>query len=104
LPEGSQFALYGKDCIVENGVCLLADRSALAGSAARMIDLVRILVREVNVPLNEAITMATENPARAIGFETKGRLTVGTDADLVVLSPEIEVVRTFAAGRVVWSH
>jgi N-acetylglucosamine-6-phosphate deacetylase len=48
--------------------------------------------------------MATENPARAIGFETKGRLTVGTDADLVVLSPEIEVVRTFAAGRVVWSH
>jgi N-acetylglucosamine-6-phosphate deacetylase len=104
LTEGSQFALYGKDCIVENGVCLLADRSALAGSAARMIDLVRILVREVNVPLNEAITMATENPARAIGFETKGRLTVGTDADLVVLSPEIEVVRTFAAGRVVWSH
>ena len=29
LPEGSQFALFGKDCIVENGVCLLADHSAL---------------------------------------------------------------------------
>ena len=36
LPDGSQFALFGKDCVVENGVCLLADRSALAGSAARM--------------------------------------------------------------------
>ena len=22
LPDGSQFALFGKDCIVENGVCL----------------------------------------------------------------------------------
>ena len=103
LPEGSRFTLFGKDCIVENGVCLLADHSALAGSAARMIELVRMMVREVNVPLHEAIAMATENPARAIGLETKGRLTVGADADLVVLSRQIEAVQTFAAGREVWS-
>jgi len=103
LPEGSQFALFGKDCIVENGVCLLADHSALAGSNARMIDLVRKMVREVNVPLHEAIAMATENPARAIGLETKGRLIVGTDADLVVLSPQLDVVRTFRCGEVVSS-
>src|SRR5215475_11792236 len=94
LSNGSQFALFGKNCIVENGVCLLADRSALAGSTARMIDLVRVMVREVNVPLNEAIAMATENPAREIGLKTKGRLTVGADADLIVLSPRLDVVRT----------
>jgi N-acetylglucosamine-6-phosphate deacetylase len=99
LPEGSQFTLFGKDCIAENGVCLLADHSALAGSAARIIDLVRAMVREVNVPLNEAIAMATENPARTIGLETKGRLIVGADADLVVLSPQLEVVRTFRCGE-----
>ena len=104
VPDGSQFALFGKDCIVENGVCLLADRSALAGSAARMINLVRIMVREVNVPLNEAIAMATENPARAIGLETKGRLIVGADADLIVLSPELEVVRTYRCGEQIWSQ
>ena len=104
LPEGSQFALFGKNCIVENGVCLLADHSALAGSAARMIDLVRVMVRDVNVPLNEAIAMAAENPARAIGLETKGRLVVGADADLVVLSPLLDVVRTFRCGDVRWSH
>src|SRR5678815_298429 len=104
LREESQFALFGKNCIVENGVCLLADRSALAGSAARMIDLVRMMVREVNVPLNEAIAMATENPARAIGLDTKGRLIVGADADLVVFSSQIEAARTFAAGRDVRSN
>jgi N-acetylglucosamine-6-phosphate deacetylase len=104
LPERSQFALFGKDCIVENGVCLLADHSALAGSAARMIDLVRMMVREVNVPLNEAIAMATENPARAIGLNTKGRLSVGADADLVVLSPQLDVVRTFCSGEVMSSQ
>src|SRR5215510_10760107 len=97
LPEGSQFALFGRDCIVENGVCILADHSALAGSAARMIELVRMMVREVNVPLNVAIAMATENPARAIGLETKGRLTVGADADLVVLSPKSRVLRVFSS-------
>jgi N-acetylglucosamine-6-phosphate deacetylase len=104
LPEGSQFALYGKDCIVENGICLLADRSALAGSAARMIDLVRTMVREVNIPLNEAVAMATENPASAIGLEKKGRLIVGAVADLVVLSPQLDVVRTFRCGEQIWSE
>jgi N-acetylglucosamine-6-phosphate deacetylase len=104
LPEGSRFTLFGRDCIVEDRVCLLADHTALAGSAARMIDLVRIMVREVNVPLNEAIAMATENPARAIGLETKGHLTVGADADLIVISPRIEVMRAFAAGREIWSY
>ena len=104
LREGSRFALFGKDCMVENGVCVLADRSALAGSAARMIDLVRTMVREVNIPLNDAIGMATETPARAIGLERKGRLFVGADADLVVLSPQLEVVRTFRCGEQIWSH
>ena len=99
LPNGSKFSLFGRDCIMEDGVCLLADRSALAGSASRMIDLVRAMIMKVNVPLHEAVMMATENPARAIGLEAKGRLEVGADADLVVLSPELEVVRTLACGE-----
>ena len=100
LPDGSRFSLFGNDCIVEAGVCLLADRCALAGSAAQMIQLVRTMVSKVNVPLNEAVAMATQNPARAIGLDTKGRLAVGADADLVVLSPELDVLRTFAAGEI----
>ncbi len=101
LPEGSRFRLFGKECLVENGVCLLADHSALAGSAARMIELVRTMVSKVNVPLQEAIVMATENPARAIGLATKGRLDIGADADLVVLSPELHLVRTYRGGELV---
>jgi N-acetylglucosamine-6-phosphate deacetylase len=103
LPDGSEFSLFGNQCIVENGVCLLADCSALAGSAARMVDLVRNMVRRANVPLHEAVAMATQNPARAIGLETKGRLVVGADADFAVLSPELDVVRTFRSGEQIWS-
>jgi len=104
LPDGSRFSLFGNDCIVEDGVCLLADRSALAGSASRMIDLVRTVVKKVNLPLHEAVAMATQNPARAIRIETKGTLNVGADADLVVFSPELQVLRTFAAGKEIWSQ
>jgi N-acetylglucosamine-6-phosphate deacetylase len=104
LPDGSQFSLFGKDCIVEGGVCLLADHSALAGSAARMVDLVRTMVREVNVPLHEAVAMATRNPARAIGLKSKGQLAAGADADFVILTPDLRVLRTFVAGEEIWSE
>lgn len=99
LKDGSKFSLYGNRCIVENGVCLLADRSALAGSASRMIDLVRNMVTKVGVPLHEAISMATDTPAFVIGLTGKGQFKIGGDADLVVISPELEVLRTFVAGK-----
>jgi N-acetylglucosamine-6-phosphate deacetylase len=102
LPEGARFSLSGLDCVVSDGVCLLADRSALAGSASRMIDLVRIVVSDVKIPLHEAVAMASTNPARALGATTKGRLEVGADADFVVLSAELEVRRTFVAGEEVY--
>jgi N-acetylglucosamine-6-phosphate deacetylase len=60
-------------------------------------------VMKVNVPLHEAVMMATENPGRAIGLEAKGCLDVGADADLVLLSPELRVLRTFIAGEEIWS-
>jgi N-acetylglucosamine-6-phosphate deacetylase len=102
LSKGARFSLSGLDCVVGDGVCLLADRSALAGSASRMIDLVRVAVNEVKIPLHEAIAMASANPARALGSRTKGRLEAGADADFVVLSSELEVQQTFVAGEEVF--
>ena len=98
LPDGSKFSLYGTKCITEAGVCLLADRSALAGSASRMIDLVRTMVTRVGVPLHEAIVMATDTPGFAVGLNNKGQLKIGSDADLVIISRELEVSRTFIRG------
>src|SRR5437763_4160679 len=101
MPDGSKFSLYGTTCIIEKGVCLLADRSALAGSASRMIDLVRTMVTKVGVPLHEAIAMATDTPAFVIGL-SKGQFKIGGDEDLVVISRELDVIRTFVAGEEVF--
>ncbi len=99
LPDESRFGLGGADCIVRNDACWVADGSALAGSASRMIDLVRQMVEQVGVPIHEAIRMATETPASAMGWKTKGRLQAGMDADLVVLTPDLEIVFTILEGR-----
>jgi N-acetylglucosamine-6-phosphate deacetylase len=103
LPEGGKFSLYGHECVVSGGVGMLSDQSAMAGSVSRMIDLVRTMVHAVEVPLHEAVAMATQTPARAIRLEHKGRLAVRLDADLVVLSPELEVRKTFCRGREIFS-
>lgn len=98
LPDGATFTLAGVECIVRDGACFLASGSALAGSRARMVDLVATMVREVGVPLHEAVAMATTNPARGAGSPRKGRIEPGADADLVVLSPDLEVLQTFVGG------
>jgi N-acetylglucosamine-6-phosphate deacetylase len=104
LPTGTEFTLSGRRCVVGDGVCLLSDRSALAGSASRMIDLVRVMVNQVGVPLNEAVAMATANPALALGLNAKGKLKPGADADLVILSRDLEVRRTLIAGERVFKN
>ena len=56
-------------------------------------------MREAGVPLVEAVRMATLNPARALKLSRKGILAPGADADLVLLSEDLEVVATFVQGR-----
>jgi N-acetylglucosamine-6-phosphate deacetylase len=98
LAEETTFQLAGKKCIVKNGACFLAEKGTLAGSASRLIDLVRAMIRNAEVPLPDAIAMASLNPAREAGLSDKGEIAVGNDADLVVLSPELEVMRTYFNG------
>ena len=64
-----------------------------------MIDLVRRMAREVGVPVHEAVRMATETPARAMGWDKKGVLEVGRDADLAILTPDLQMVRTFVRDQ-----
>ena len=98
LAEDTTFQLAGKKCIVKNGACFLAEKGTLAGSASRLIDLVRAMIRNAEVPLPDAIAMASRNPARETGLSDKGEIAIGKDADLVVLSPELEVLQTYVNG------
>ncbi len=103
LAEDKHFALGDIDCIVRDEVGLTADGAALAGSTATMIRLVRNVVELAGVSLVEGVRMATLNPARALGLDSsKGQIAENADADFVVLSPDLHVLKTFVGGRCVF--
>ena len=79
------------------------DDGRLAGSTLRVIDGLRVLIEDALVPVDAAINSCTKNPAEMLGFaDRKGKLKVGYDADLVVISPDYEVLTTFARGKEVY--
>lgn len=83
--------------IIEDGVCKLADHSSLAGSLATMDKLVQTMVQKADIPLADAIRMASETPARLINIaDRKGTLARGKDADILILDRKLNV-------RCVWS-
>ena len=61
--------------------------------------MVRRLVERAVVSLGEALTMAAETPARALGLEHElGLLAPGTRADLVILDDALELVEVWIGG------
>lgn len=86
--------------IIDDGVCKLADRSALAGSIATGDRLIRTLVERAEIPLHDAIRMASESPARLMGIlDRKGTLEKGKDADIIFLNDRFETQATFTEGE-----
>lgn len=88
--------------IIEDGVCKLADRSALAGSIATSDRLVRTMVQLAEVPLEDAVRMASETPAHIMGVHRrKGVLAKGKDADIVILDDKQNVRCVWQMGKVI---
>ena len=88
--------------IIEDGVCKLADHSALAGSIATMDRLIRTMVQKAEIPLEDAVRMASETPARIMGvLDRKGTLERGKDADIIALDRDLNVRAVWAMGELV---
>ncbi len=96
-PDGS-YKLHRHEVIVRDGAARLSNGS-LAGSVLTMIDAVRNMVELAGVPIEQVIPMATTTPARILRLEKrKGKIAVGMDADLLVLSPKFEILKTVIRG------
>ncbi|MEZ4863546.1 MAG: N-acetylglucosamine-6-phosphate deacetylase [Caldilineaceae bacterium] len=102
LPEGTRFRMGGMEYEVHDGVGMLLDRTAFAGSTTLLSQMVPILVNDVGLPLVEVIRMASLTPARIIGVaDRKGSLEAGKDADLVILDEALQPWSVLIKGRVV---
>ena len=88
--------------IIEDGVCKLADRSALAGSIATMDRLIQTMTFQAEVPLFDTIRMISETPAKIMGvYDRKGSLERGKDADILLLDKNLDVRAVWAMGKMV---
>jgi len=102
-PVGGSFAdfrLYRQRINLRDGRCTIAG-GTLAGSVLDMASAVRNCVRMLDLPLAEALTLATTSPAAFLGIDGwLGRLAPGYRADLVALDPNtVEILATWIAGR-----
>ncbi len=88
--------------IIEDGVCKLAERSALAGSIATMDRLIQTMTLKAEVPLFDVIRMISETPSKIMGvYDRKGSLERGKDADILLLDNHLEVRGVWAMGKMV---
>ena len=88
--------------IIEDGVCKLADRSALAGSIATMDRLIQTMTFKAEVPLFDVCRMISETPAKIMGvYDRKGSLERGKDADILLLDKNLDVRAVWAMGKLV---
>ena len=88
--------------IIEDGVCKLADHSALAGSIATMDRLVKTAVLKVGIPLADVIRMTSETPATIMHEEHHiGTLRKGYDASIVIYSPTVDLQFVMQMGHIV---
>jgi N-acetylglucosamine-6-phosphate deacetylase len=99
-PPGT-FTLSGRT-VVSDGKAVRLPDGTLAGSAATMPDLVRLMARTPGVGAARAISLASGVPARVLGERRLGRITVGACADLVVLDADLRVRLTMIRGVVIF--
>lgn len=98
LTDG-QYTLGGQDVFVKGPKATLAD-GTIAGSATDLMGCVRVAVKEMGIPFEDAIACATMNPAKEIGiYDVCGSITPGKTADLVLLDKEMNVKAVFVDGQ-----
>ncbi|MFA5881499.1 MAG: N-acetylglucosamine-6-phosphate deacetylase [Eubacteriales bacterium] len=95
------FEFGGRKVIVRDGAARLAD-GTISGSVISMAEAVKTIVEKVGLSLNEAVKMASANPAGILGLNSKGVLMPGKDADVVVLDRNFRVLMTIVAGKIVY--
>ena len=99
-PPGS-YSLSGRAVHSDGRVVRLED-GTLAGSAAAMPDLLRLMARLPGMTPARAVSLASTAPARVLGERLLGRIGEGACADIVILDAELRPRLTMIRGAVIF--
>jgi N-acetylglucosamine-6-phosphate deacetylase len=99
-PVGSRVSLGGRPITVRDTAAFLDD-DTLAGSTLTMDRAFRTLVGPAGLSLVDAAVLCATTPARELGLVGFGVIAAGAAADLAVLGPDLQVIRTYIGGELV---
>ncbi|GAA2159364.1 N-acetylglucosamine-6-phosphate deacetylase [Pedococcus bigeumensis] len=97
LSDGA-YTLGGLDVAVSGRVARLTGNGSLAGGVSTLLDQVRWLVRDLGIPLSDAVAAASTTPARALALTGSGSLAPGQHADLLVVDSQLVLHRVLRRG------
>ena len=102
MHEGEEFEFADQKVRIKGGKAVL-DNGTIAGSTLTLNYAVKNMVETAGARITEAVRMASLNGAKVLGIDRKkGILSVGRDADLVVLGDDYAVDMTIMGGKVVY--
>lgn len=103
MPDGVS-ELGGQVVIVKNGEARL-ENGTLAGSVLKMNNAVKNVMKFLNLPLEEVVKLASQNPAKNLGvFDQMGSIKEGKRADFVISDKDLNVVQTVRNGKVIYTN
>lgn len=105
MPDGPTMLGHhtnGLPCIIEEGVAKLPDRTAFAGSVATFDRLVRNMITMAEVPMHEAVKMATKTPAMIMNLTDRGEIAPGKRADIIMFNDHIDISFVMIKGTKVF--
>jgi N-acetylglucosamine-6-phosphate deacetylase len=100
LPDG-QYSLGGQAVTVRGPRATLTEQpGVIAGSATCLYDCMKHAVREMGVPLEDAVRAASENPARSLGIEADyGSLAPGRYGNVILADDALNIRHIIQKGE-----
>lgn len=95
------YSLGGQPIKVENNSARLVSNGALAGSTAKLNEVVKNFMEHTDLDINQAINLASINPAVSLGIDDKkGSIEIGKDADIAIFDKELNCHATIVEGKI----
>ena len=100
MPDG-KYSLGGQAVRVAGRKAALVSDGALAGSVTNLMECMRTAVKEMGIPLEQAVACASVNPAKSLGaYDQYGSISPGKKANLVLLDEQLQVKMVMKDGRI----
>ena len=98
LPDGIYESSMGTVRVNNHQVRLL--NGTLAGSQADMNQCVKNVYQHLGLTLNEAVSLASYNPAKSLGIDKMGEIKVWNFADIIFFDDNFQMKQTIVKGKV----